>query len=127
MMIRSFTNSKSEAFYVVGFSSLDERHRMFTALTESAVFLHNLREHMEFSELLTRLEKRDAGRIDIPGIVSAIPLRNSEMNLNAHDSEVCHKHVLSSPSGGAAVASSFDSHTGGNCPCRKTLKINRLP
>ena len=55
MMIRSFTNSKSEAFYVVGFSSLDERHRMFTALTESAVFLHNLREHMEFSELLTRL------------------------------------------------------------------------
>ena len=78
MMIRSFTNSKSEAFYVVGFSSLDERHRMFTALTESAVFLHNLREHMEFSELLTRLEKRDAGRIDIPGIVSAIPLRNSE-------------------------------------------------
>lgn len=81
MMIRSFTNSKSEAFYVVGFSSLDERHRMFTALTESTVFLHNLREHMEFSELLTRLEKRDAGRIDIPGIVSAIPLRNSEMNL----------------------------------------------
>ena len=74
MMIRSFTNSKSEAFYVVGFSSLDERHRMFTALTESTVFLHNLREHMEFSELLTRLEKRDAGRIDIP-------LRNSEMNL----------------------------------------------
>ena len=59
MMIRSFTNSKSEAFYVVGFSSLDERHRMFTALTESTVFLHNLREH----------------------IVSAIPLRNSEMNL----------------------------------------------
>ena len=40
MMIRSFTNSKSEAFYVVGFSSLDERHRMFTALTESTVFLH---------------------------------------------------------------------------------------
>ena len=67
MMIRSFINSKSEAFYVVGFSSLDERHRMFTALTESTVFLHNLREHMEFSELLTRLEKRDAGRIDIPG------------------------------------------------------------
>ena len=74
MMIRSFTNSKGEAFYVVGFSSLDERHRMFRALTESAVFLHDLREHMEFSELLTRLEKRDAGRIDIP-------LRNSEMNL----------------------------------------------
>ena len=40
MMIRSFTNSKSEAFCVVGFSSLDERHRMFTALTESTVFLH---------------------------------------------------------------------------------------
>ena len=81
MMIRSFTNSKSEAFYVMGFSSLDERHRMFRALTESAVFLHDLREHMEYSELLTRLEKRDAGRIDIPDIVSAIPLRNSEMNL----------------------------------------------
>lgn len=81
MMIRSFTNSKSEAFYVMGFSSLDERHRMFRALTESAVFLHDLREHMEYSELLTRLEKRDAGRINIPDIVSAIPLRNSEMNL----------------------------------------------
>ena len=81
MMIRSFTNSKGEAFYVVGFSSLDERHRMFRALTESAVFLYDLREHMEFTELLTRLEKRDAGRIDIPDIVSAIPLRNSEMNL----------------------------------------------
>ena len=77
MMIRSFTNSKGEAFYVVGFSSLDERHRMFRALTESAVFLHDLREHMEFTELLIRLEKRDAGRIDIPDIVSAIPLRNS--------------------------------------------------
>ena len=81
MMIRSFTNSKGEAFYVVGFSSLDERHRMFRALTESAVFLYDLREHMEFTELLTRLEKRDAGRIDIPDIVSAIPLRNSEMKL----------------------------------------------
>ena len=34
-----------------------------------------------YSELLTRLEKRDAGRIDIPDIVSAIPLRNSEMKL----------------------------------------------
>ena len=48
MMIRSFTNSKSEAFYVMGFSSLDVRHRMFRALTESAVFLHDLREHMEY-------------------------------------------------------------------------------
>ena len=80
MQIRSFINSRNEAFYVVGFKDAAERSRMFDAISRGDVFLPSFGERMEFSELVSRLAKRDAGQIGIPGIVAAIPLRDEEMN-----------------------------------------------
>ena len=53
---------------------------MLDALSRSDVFLPSFGARMEFSELVNRLAKRDAGQIGIPGIVAAIPLRDEEMN-----------------------------------------------
>ena len=80
MQIRSFTNFRNEAFYVVGFKDVAERSRLFDAISRSDVFLPSFGERMEFSELVNRLAKRDAGQVGIPGIVAAIPLRDEEMN-----------------------------------------------
>ena len=80
MLIRSFTNSRNEAFYVVGFKDVAERSRLFDAISRSDVFLPSFGERMEFSELVNRLAKRDAGQVGIPGIVAAILLRDEEMN-----------------------------------------------
>ena len=80
MQIRSFTNSRNDVFYVVGFKDVAERSRMLDAISRSDVFLPSFGERMEFSELVNRLAKRDAGQVGIPGIVAAIPLRDEEMN-----------------------------------------------
>lgn len=80
MLIRSLTNSKNEVFYVVGFKDAAERSRLFDAMSRSDVFLPSFGERMEFSELVSRLAKRDAEQVGIPGIVAAIPLRDEEMN-----------------------------------------------
>lgn len=80
MQIRSFTNSRNEAFYVVGFKDTAERSRLFDAISRGDVFLPSFGERMEFSELVSRIAKRDAGQVGIPGIVAAIPLRDEEMN-----------------------------------------------
>lgn len=80
MQIRSFTNSRNEAFYVVGFKDAAERSRLFDAISRGDVFLPSFGERMEFSELVSRIAKRDAGQVGIPGIVAVIPLRDEEMN-----------------------------------------------
>lgn len=80
MLIRSFINSRNEAFYVVGFKDVAERSRMFDALSRSDVFLPSFGERMKFSELVGQLAKREAGQVSIPGIAAAIPLRDEEMN-----------------------------------------------
>ena len=80
MLIRSFINSKNEAFYVLGFKDAAERSRLLDAMSKSDVFLPSFGERMEFSELVGQLAKRDAGQVSIPGIAAAIPLRDEEMN-----------------------------------------------
>lgn len=80
MLIRSFVNSKNEVIHVVGFKDSAERSRMLDAMSRSDIFLPSFGARMEFSELVSRIAKRDAGQAGIPGIVAAIPLRDEEMN-----------------------------------------------
>ena len=109
MQIRSFTNFRNEAFYVVGFKDVAERSRLFDAISRSDVFLPSFGERMEFSELVNRLAKRDAGQVGIPGIVAAIPLRDEEMNkLLGGMTEICLLYTSAVPDDDALSCSNDD-------------------